>query len=71
MRVREPSAKNVKKKKKNLWDENGHQTTKDEVAERGSAISVQRRLCDFQVILCEPLLKREARSSIFRSLVVD
>ena len=31
MWVREPSAKNEKKKKK--WDENGHQTTKDEVAE--------------------------------------
>ena len=30
MWVREPSAKNEKKKK---WDENGHQTTKDEVAE--------------------------------------
>lgn len=27
MWVREPSAKNVKNKK--LWDENGHQTTKD------------------------------------------
>lgn len=60
MWVREPSAKNVKKKKfvGREWSPDYQRCGRN----RGSAISVQRRSCDFQIILCTPLLKREALS---------